>query len=128
MPTITESPLSRLSDEQIEELGKVFDAIHDDVYDDLGERDRRYITSMIAMHRRLAVLGRVLLLASRYRPAWVAGTGSLSAAGPVAPLATASTWNTRVTSLGAAICCTAPVADAGKSAGVTGSAGVAVTR
>ncbi len=80
MPTITESPLSRLSDEQIEELGKVFDAIHDDVYDDLGERDRRYITSMIAMHRRLAVLGRVLLLASRYRPAWVAGTGSLSAA------------------------------------------------
>ena len=75
-----ESPLAHLSDEQIEELGREFDAIHDEVYDDLGDRDRRYITSMIAMHRRLAVMGRVLLLGSRYRPAWVAGTVANSAA------------------------------------------------
>ena len=32
------------------------------------------------MHRRLVVLGRVLLLASRHRPAWVAGTATLSLA------------------------------------------------
>ena len=32
------------------------------------------------MHRRLAVMGRVLLLFSRYKPAWVAGTSALSAA------------------------------------------------
>jgi linoleoyl-CoA desaturase len=35
---------------------------------------------MIEMHRRLVVLGRVLLLASRHRPAWVAGTATLSLA------------------------------------------------
>ena len=32
------------------------------------------------MQRRLAVIGRVLLLASRYRPAWIAGTATLSMA------------------------------------------------
>ncbi len=32
------------------------------------------------MHRRLAVLGRVLLFAARYKPAWVAGTATLSLA------------------------------------------------
>src|SRR4051795_703820 len=79
-PTETESPLARLSDEQIEELGREFDAIHDEVYGDLGERDRRYITSMIEMHRRLAVLARVSLLASRFRPAWLFGTAANSAA------------------------------------------------
>ena len=78
--TEIKSPLARLSEEQIEELGKRFDAIHDEVYDDLGDRDRRYITSMIEMHRRLAVMGRVLLLASRLRPFWIAGTASTSAA------------------------------------------------
>src|SRR5436190_18545999 len=75
-----ESPLAKLTDEQIEQLGKTFDAMHDEIYDDLGERDRKYIVSMIEMHRRLAVIGRVLLLASRYKPFWAAGTASLSAA------------------------------------------------
>ncbi|HEV2075832.1 MAG TPA: fatty acid desaturase [Thermoleophilaceae bacterium] len=75
-----ESPLTHLTDEQIEELGREFDAIHDEVFGDLGDRDRRYITSMIEMHRRLAVMGRVLLLASRFKPAWAAGTATLSAA------------------------------------------------
>ncbi|HSS04070.1 MAG TPA: acyl-CoA desaturase [Solirubrobacterales bacterium] len=75
-----ESPLARLSAEQIDALGIEFDAIRDRVRADLGERDRRYIESMIAMHRRLAVISRVLLLASRYRPAKLAGTAALSAA------------------------------------------------
>jgi linoleoyl-CoA desaturase len=75
-----ESPLARLSAEQIEQLGREFDAIHDEVYGDLGERDRRYITSMIEMHRRLAVIARVALLAARFRPAWIAGTAANSAA------------------------------------------------
>jgi linoleoyl-CoA desaturase len=79
-PTDLESPLARLTDEQIEELGREFDAIHDEVYGDLGERDRRYITSMIGMQRRLAVLGRVLLLAGRFRPAWAAGMSALASA------------------------------------------------
>src|SRR4051794_9692036 len=80
MATMIESPLSKLSDEQIEQLGKEFDAIHDEVFDDLGDRDRRYITSMISMHRRLLVLSRIVLLGSRYRPAWLLGTSALSAA------------------------------------------------
>jgi fatty acid desaturase len=75
-----ESPLAELSPEQIEELGREFDAIHDEVYNDLGERDRRYITSMIAMHRRLAALGRVELLASRFWPLWILGTATTSMA------------------------------------------------
>jgi NADPH-dependent stearoyl-CoA 9-desaturase len=71
--SVIETPLAHLTDEQIEQLGKEFDAIHDEVYGDLGDRDRRYIVSMIEMHRRLAVLSRVLLLFSRYRPTWIAG-------------------------------------------------------
>ena len=65
-----ESPLARLSTEQIDELGADFDAIHDEVYEDLGDRDRRYIVSMIEMHRRLSVMAagaadRLALLARR---------------------------------------------------------------
>jgi len=74
------SPLSHLSQEQLDALGRELDAIKDRVFAELGSRDRRYIESMIAMQRRLAVMGRVLLLASRYRPAWVAGTATLSMA------------------------------------------------
>src|SRR3954464_3622678 len=75
-----QSPLAHLSKEQIDELGREFDAIHDEVYSNLGDRDRRYITSMIEMHRRLAVIGRALLTASRFRLGWIAGTSALSAA------------------------------------------------
>jgi linoleoyl-CoA desaturase len=80
MPSLIESPLTRLTPEQIEQLGREFDAIHDEVKAELGDRDRAYITSMIEMHRRLVVLARVILFASRYRPAWVAGTTILSLA------------------------------------------------
>jgi fatty acid desaturase len=80
MPTMIESPLARLSEEEIEALAQEFDAIHDEVFAELGDRDRRYIVSMIEMHRRLAVAGRVLLFFSRYKPAWVAGTATLSLA------------------------------------------------
>jgi linoleoyl-CoA desaturase len=75
-----ESPLAHLSSEQLVELARELDEIRDRVFADLGERDRRYIESMIAMQRRLAVIGRVMLLAARYRPARVAGTTALSAA------------------------------------------------
>ncbi|HTU13746.1 MAG TPA: fatty acid desaturase [Solirubrobacterales bacterium] len=74
------SPLAHLSETQLEELAKEFDAIHDEVYADLGARDRKYIQSMIELHRRLAVMSRLLLLASPNRAAWVAGTATNSAA------------------------------------------------
>jgi fatty acid desaturase len=75
-----ESPLQRLSAEQIDELARELDAIRDHVRADLGERDRRYIESMIAMHRRLGVVSRALLLASDNLPARAIGTATLSAA------------------------------------------------
>jgi NADPH-dependent stearoyl-CoA 9-desaturase len=78
--TEIESPLRRLSAEQIDELGREFDAIRDHVRADLGERDRRYIESMIEMHRRLGVISRALLLASNNLPARAAGTVALGAA------------------------------------------------
>jgi NADPH-dependent stearoyl-CoA 9-desaturase len=74
------NPLHRLSPEEIEELGAEFQAIHDEVMADLGERDAVYIRSMIEFHRRLAVMSRVVLMASRYRPAWLLGTAGLSVA------------------------------------------------
>ena len=78
--THEESPLAHLSPAQLDELAREFDAIRDRVMAELGTRDRRYIESMIEMQRRLAVAGRAVLLASRNRGAWIAGTAALSAA------------------------------------------------
>jgi linoleoyl-CoA desaturase len=77
---IEENPLNSLTPEQIEAIGKEFDAIHDQVFDELGERDSKYIRSMIDMHRRMVLLGRVLLIGSRHRPLWWAGTATLGMA------------------------------------------------
>src|SRR4051794_25792978 len=75
-----ENPLHKLTAEQIEAIGKEFDELHDQVFEDLGERDSKYIHGIIGLHRRLALLGRVLLVGSRYRPLWLAGTATLSLA------------------------------------------------
>src|SRR5258708_30966412 len=75
-----ESPLARLTPEQIDALGREFDAIHDEVYADLGERDARYIRSTIRLHRQLVLASRVALLFSRRRPSWLAGTAAPSPA------------------------------------------------
>ena len=74
------NPLAHLSDETIAELAKEFDAIHDEVYASLGEKDRNYITSVIAAQRQLLAASRVLLLGSTSKPAWVAGTACLGIA------------------------------------------------
>src|SRR3954454_20607153 len=78
--TEIQSPLAHLTPEQIGELEKEFNAIHDEVFAELGDPDRRYIMSMIEMHRRLGVMGRALLVASRFKAAWLAGTATLSLA------------------------------------------------
>jgi NADPH-dependent stearoyl-CoA 9-desaturase len=75
-----ESPLARLTPQQVEELGREFDAIHDEVMADLGERDARYIRNTIKMHRHLVLGARALLLLSRRRSAWMLGTAALSVA------------------------------------------------
>jgi linoleoyl-CoA desaturase len=75
-----ESPLARLTAEQLEQLGREFDAIHDEVFADLGDRDSRYIRSTIKLHRQLVLAARAMLLGSRYKPLWFAGAASLSIA------------------------------------------------
>jgi len=75
-----ENPLAQLTDEQLEAIGKEFEELHDEVKADLGDRDALYIRGVIALQRRLALLGRALLFASRSKPAWIAGTATLSTA------------------------------------------------
>jgi linoleoyl-CoA desaturase len=76
----SQSPLARLTTAQIEQLGREFDAIHDEVSADLGDRDSRYIRSTIKLHRQLVIAARALLLDSRRKPLWLAGTAALSVA------------------------------------------------
>jgi NADPH-dependent stearoyl-CoA 9-desaturase len=78
--TLIESPLARLSEEEIEALGREFDAIHDEVFAELGDRDRRYIVAIIGLHRRLVVGSRAVLVGARHKPAWLLGTSMLSLA------------------------------------------------
>jgi fatty acid desaturase len=75
-----ESPFAHLGEQEREKIGKELDAIHDDVFADLGDRDRRYIKSVIKAERQIVVAGRVLLLASRSKTAWVLGTACLGMA------------------------------------------------
>ncbi len=75
-----DSPMAHLSAEQIEQLGREFDAIHDEVYADLGERDAKYIRNTIKLHRLLVLGARVMLLGSRKRSLWLGGTAALSVA------------------------------------------------
>ncbi|MEO6700182.1 MAG: acyl-CoA desaturase [Jatrophihabitantaceae bacterium] len=78
--TKTANPIDRLSAEQIEAIGNEFQAIHDEIFASLGEHDARYIRGIIEFQRRLAALSRLVLMASRYKPAWLLGTAGLSLA------------------------------------------------
>ncbi len=73
----TENPLHRLTAEQIEAIGQEFDELHEHVKGDLGDRDAAYIRSMIAFQRRLALMGRAELIASRWRAPWLLGAATL---------------------------------------------------
>jgi fatty acid desaturase len=75
-----ENPLARLTPEQLEQLGRELDAIHDEVYAELGDRDARYIRSTIKLHRQLVLAARAMLVGSRYKPLWLGGTAALSVA------------------------------------------------
>jgi len=78
--SVGENPLARLGEQEREKLAKELDAIHDEVFADLGERDRRYIKTVISVQRQIVVAGRVLLLGSRSKTAWVLGTACLAMA------------------------------------------------
>jgi linoleoyl-CoA desaturase len=72
--------MAHLSAAQLDELARELDALHAEIYADLGERDARYIRSTIRLHRHLVLAARALLLGSRRRPLWLAGTAVLSLA------------------------------------------------
>src|SRR5437763_12499054 len=78
--TEVENPIHNLTEEQLEEIGRKFDELHEQVRSDLGDRDSRYIRGIIDLHRRLGLLARLLLIGSRFRPAWAAGTATLGLA------------------------------------------------
>ena len=72
---------AHLSPEQVEELGRELDAIRADVLADLGERDHRYIHSVIRFQRGLEVGARAILhVGARNRTAWIVGAGALGLA------------------------------------------------
>jgi fatty acid desaturase len=75
-----DNPLHRLTDEQIEEIGREFEALHETVKADLGDRDARYIRSVIAMQRKLALIGRIEMFAARWRGPWFLGAATLGMA------------------------------------------------
>jgi NADPH-dependent stearoyl-CoA 9-desaturase len=64
----------------IEELGRELDAIRTDIEESRGERDAHYVRRTIQLQRAFVVGGRIALLASRNKVAWVAGTALLGIA------------------------------------------------
>jgi NADPH-dependent stearoyl-CoA 9-desaturase len=68
---------AHLRAEDVEELGRELDAIRADIEESRGERDARYIRRAVHLQRALVVGARVVLMASRNRYAWAAGTAML---------------------------------------------------
>ena len=67
---------SKLGPEQFAAIGAEFDAIRNTVLADLGERDAKYIRSMIKRQRRLEAGGRIMMMIP---PTWPLGVAALSA-------------------------------------------------
>jgi linoleoyl-CoA desaturase len=76
----TESPIAHLTPEDIEQIGIELDAIRQDVLDDRGENDAKYIRTVIDVQRRMELASRAVLLFSAFPPAWIVGTTGLSVA------------------------------------------------
>jgi fatty acid desaturase len=68
----------RLTPDQIAEFGRELDELRQRIVADLGAEDVNYIHNVIKTQRGLEILGRGLLFAGFFPPAWVAGVGALS--------------------------------------------------
>ena len=66
-----------LTESQLSELARELDAIKQEVLDDIGEKDAKYIKRVYAAIRYSSILGRAYLFAGWFPPAWVLGTGLL---------------------------------------------------
>ena len=74
------NPMAGLTNEEIEGIGRELDALRAEVMDSRGARDAAYIRRVIKIQRGLEIGSRVVLLFSRNKFAWVAGTAGLSLA------------------------------------------------
>jgi NADPH-dependent stearoyl-CoA 9-desaturase len=72
--------IAHLTAEDLDAIGRDFDAIRADVVTRLGQRDADYIRRVITVQRCLELAGRGSLLLSRRRPAFFAGTAMLTLA------------------------------------------------
>ena len=69
---------AHLTEADVEALGRELDNIRRDVEESRGVRDAQYIRRTIRLQRSLEIAGRLTLFASKYRPAWLAGTALLA--------------------------------------------------
>ena len=69
-----------LTEEEVEQLGRELDELRKEIEESRGDADAAYINRLIKIQRGLAFAGRVTLLFSNKKPAWVAGAGMLGLA------------------------------------------------
>lgn len=69
-----------LSDTRLEAFGAELDALEQRTRERLGAEDAEYIRRILRIARKLDLSGRMLLLASVFPPAWLAGTSLLGVA------------------------------------------------
>ncbi len=72
--------VAHLSSADVEAIRRELDDIRQSVLDSRGARDAAYIRRVIDARHKLELSGRVLLLASKWRPAWILGTACLAGA------------------------------------------------
>jgi NADPH-dependent stearoyl-CoA 9-desaturase len=75
-----ENPIAHLSAADIEDIGRELDALRQEVMASRGESDAAYIRKVVEVQRALEFGSRVVLLASKFPPAWLLGTAGLSIA------------------------------------------------
>ncbi|GAC49304.1 fatty acid desaturase family protein [Gordonia aichiensis] len=71
---------AHLTEADVETLGAELDAIRRDIEESRGVPDAKYIRRTIAFQRGLAASGRVVLMFSNRKPAWILGTAMLGVA------------------------------------------------
>ena len=69
-----------LRPDEVAEIGRRLDALREEVLKSRGARDAAYVRRVIMVQRALEGGGRIVLLGSRYRPAWWLGTTALALA------------------------------------------------
>lgn len=73
-------PTAHLTPKDIEDIGRELDAIREQVMASRGTADAQYIRRIITAHRSLEAASRLVLLFSKFPPAFVLGTLGLSLA------------------------------------------------